>query len=147
MVTNLLLALILSFFLSSAVFLWLFYRHISKTLQQFITPEAEGKASPLANITDVAAGMFARAVIAQGKGLLMGLQSGAVRAEKAIASDIAEGAMQQTPVGALLTSFPALRKSLRRNPGLMDVALQFLANRQSRSPGNGSTESQPKFNL
>lgn len=112
----------------------------------FILPEGEGKPSPLAQAVDVACSFLARALIAQSKGFLMGLQSGQQRAEKAVKGDIAEGIVSQNPLGALLMSFPALKKTLRRNPALLDMALGNLSNNQMNVPG-GNGENSPKFNL
>ena len=148
MITNILLAFVVAWIVGFSAVVWWLSRRFMRTLKLFIEPESEGQPSPLAKVTDATASMFARAVIAQGKGLLMGLQSGAVRAEKAITADIQEGIAQQNPLGAMLTSFPALRKSLRRNPALMDVALQLFRRGGSQvreMNNNGGNGEQPRF--
>lgn len=138
--TNILLtviALLLALALGGAVAL--FFR-LRRVLVGFITPAKEGEPSPMAAIVDSASSMVARAIVAQAKTTLMGMQSGAVRAEQAVMADVAEAAVGDRfpAVGALLGSFPALRKSLRRNPALLDFALSKLAGAASKGGGNGN---------
>lgn len=78
----------------------------------------------------------------------MASQSAAVRAEKAIEGDIAEGLAAQNPIVAMaMQAFPKLGKTLRRNPELVDVVLAKLASKVSVAPGNGATSASPKFKL
>jgi len=80
----------------------------------------------------------------------MGKQSGAVRGETAVDADIAEDAlsMASPAVSAILSAFPALRRSLRRNPALLDLALSKIASRNAGVPATpGDGVGQPKFNL
>jgi len=104
-------------------------RDLQSTVRTFITPKGPEEASPLATIVDVGADMVARAVTARIKTSLMGSQSGVVRQEKAVDGAIAEDlARAAHPLaGTLLDAMPELRKTLRRNPGLLDFALQKLA--------------------
>jgi hypothetical protein len=121
-----LLANILLLSISLVAFYWV--RRTKDEIKAFITPLPDGNASPLAQTADALSSVFARAITAQLKTSFMGAQSGAVRAEKAIAGDIAEDLLNaQSPIaGALLSSFPALKKTLRRNPQLIDLALSKL---------------------
>lgn len=145
--TNILLGLILAFNIGVVATLMSLFFKYRKLILDFILPPEEGKPSALSLAIDVACSFLARALIAQYKGFLMGLQSGQARAEKAVKGDMAEGLIEQNPLGALLMSFPALKKTLRRNPALLDVALNSLGSRSGVSmPGNGGGES-PKFNL
>lgn len=125
------------------------YRYIEQVILGFITPESEGKPSPLATSLDVVAQMFARAITAQIKTTLMGLESGLVRGEKAVQGDIAVDLAGQTPLAGLLGAFPTLKKSLRRNPGLLDMALPVLASLAGKatSPGGNGSSGSPKFKL
>ena len=59
----------------------------------------------------------------------MGQQSGQVRQEKAVEGAIAEDLVRAAHplAGTLLDAMPELRKTLKRNPGLLDFALSKLA--------------------
>jgi len=126
-------------------------RDLHSTIRDFVTPKGPEEASPLASVVDVAADMVARAVTARIKTSLMGQQSGQVRQEKAVDGAIAEDlARAAHPLaGTLLDAMPELRKTLRKNPGLLDFALSKLAAMQQPShttttlvptpnPNNGS---------
>lgn len=128
---------------------WLFFK-FKATFISFISPIDEKTGSPLSQTASALSDMIARSIMAQAKGFLLGLQSGQNRAEKAIAADVATdnaGALLPN----LLNSFPTLKRSLRRNPQLMDLAMQFLANKLGTT-GNGhqpvtTANEQVKFNL
>lgn len=152
MITNILLLTILLVLLSVIGFLIYEFFKFWRMAIDFITPQEEGKPSPLALAVDAGAIFLARALLAQAKGFLMGLQSGQARGEKAVQADLVEGLAGQNPITALLMSFPALRKTIRRNPALMDVALNTLVNKAGVSglvvgQGNNHNGEQPKFNL
>jgi len=70
----------------------------------------------------------ARAVVARIKTSLMGSQSGQVRQEKAVEGAIAEDVARAAHplAGTLLDAMPELRKTLRKNPHLLDFALSKL---------------------
>jgi len=103
-------------------------RDLTSTLRVFVTPKGPEEASPLASVVDVGADMVARAITARIKTSLMGQQSGQVRQEKAVDGAIAEDlARAAHPLaGTLLDAMPELRKTLRKNPGLLDFALSKL---------------------
>jgi len=103
-------------------------RELQATIREFVTPKGPDEASPLASVVDVGADMVARAVTARIKTSLMGQQSGQVRQEKAVEGAIAEDlARAAHPLaGTLLDAMPELRKTLRKNPGLLDFALSKL---------------------
>ena len=154
---NILLALILTILVVWSVVAVLVYRKITRVITQFVTPTSENQPSPFALLIDSVSSMFGRSIVAQAKSTLMGVQSGAKRAETAIAGDIAEGVIEsQSPMlGGLLNSFPALKKTLRRNPQLVDMAMQFMSAKgqsnqshsvSSVSPG-GNGHSTVKFKL
>lgn len=128
---------------------FLTFRRVKASFEAFVTPPSEGQPSPLANATDAIAGQFGRAITASIKTTLMGYSSGIVRAEKGLQGDVAEDVARQTPLGGLLDSFPTVRRTLRKNPGLLDLALGLLANRgngHATDPG-ATTNYQPKFKL
>ena len=112
----------------------------------FVSPVAEGQPSPLAATAEVGAEMIARAVMARAKMTFAGLSSGVVRQEKAVEGDIAEDMARMSPiVDGLLDSFPALKKTLRKNPALLDMALSKLGQLQGNRSGavNGGQASSP----
>lgn len=150
MLTNILLTSILVLLLLVIVAISIIFFRAYRAFNVFISPSEPGKPSPMALAVDAASAFIARALLAQFKGFLMGLQSGQSRGEKAIQGDLIEGLAAQNPIAAVLMSFPALRKSLRRNPSLMDVALSALSNKMGLShSSNGDNEKSgsPKFKL
>ena len=123
-------------------------RDLQRTVREFVTPKGPEEASPLANVVDVGADMVARAVTARIKTSLMGQQSGLVRQEKAVDGAIAEDlARAAHPLaGTLLDAMPELRKTLRKNPGLLDFALSKLASMQQTAPTTTTLVSKPNPN-
>lgn len=120
----------------------------------FITPVDDKTPSPAAQVADQISSMFARALVAQAKASFMGKQSGEARAQAAIDGDIAlDLAVQASPlIGALANSFPALKKTLRRNPQLLDLVLSKLggggsAGAPAPSNGNNGHHLQTTFKL
>lgn len=124
------------------------YLQIFRLFQQFrtfIAPQSEGKASPLANVTQVAADMIGRGISASLKTTFMGKQSAAVRGENAVKADIVTDtiSMANPAIGAVLESFPSLKKTLTRNPALLDFALSRVIPGKApaetaASPNNGA---------
>jgi len=111
-------------------------RDLQRTFEAFVRPKGPEEASPLASCVDVGADMVARAVTARIKTSLMGSQSGQVRQEAAVDGAIAEDlARAAHPLaGTLLDSMPELRKTLRKNPALLDFALSKLDAMQQQKP-------------
>jgi len=99
---------------------------LERGVESFIIPESEGKPSHLARTAEVFADMIGRSVSATAKATFMGKQGADIRGQAAVEGDIAEDTAKQSAVGSLLTSFPTLRKSIRRNPQLLDVAMAIL---------------------
>jgi len=98
------------------------------TVRSFVTPKGPDEASPLANVVDVGSDMVARAIMARAKTTFMGQLSGQVRQEKAVEGAIAEDVARNAHplAGTLLDAMPELRKTLRKNPQLLDFALSKL---------------------
>lgn len=149
LVTNILLAGVLIILVGCIVAIWSIYGRILTTIATWTTQPDEKTPSPLGNFVDTIAQMFARALVALVKTTQMGELSGVVRAEKAVNSAIAEDLVSQQPVlSAILQQFPALKKTLRRNPQLMDMAIQSLS---KIAPGSGSRSGNnsngPQFRL
>jgi len=109
-------------------------RDLQSTIREFVTPKGPDEASPLASVVDVGADMVARAVTARIKTSLMGSQSGQVRQEKAVEGAIAEDMVRAAHplAGTLLDAMPELRKTLKKNPQLLDFALSKLAGMQEK---------------
>jgi hypothetical protein len=113
-------------------------KRISDQFKEFITPPKDKNGgilpSPLGRFIDASAVLIGRAITMQLKATFMAGESAAKRAGSAIAGDIAEGLAEQNPlIAGALNMFPKLRKTLRRNPGLVDMAL-------SRFGGGGNGE-------
>jgi len=111
-------------------------RDLQETFGEFVRPKGPEEASPLANCVDVGADMVARAVTARIKTSLMGSQSGQVRQEKAVEGAIAEDVARAAHplAGTLLDAMPELRKTLRKNPALLDFALSKLSAMTQQQP-------------
>jgi hypothetical protein len=130
-----------------ALFKWEIFKFY-RTIREFVTPPAKNQPSPLGGAVSAVSDQIARSIVSQAKATFMAGESAAVRADKAVQGDIAVDVASQNPlVSGLMAQFPTLKKSLRRNPQLLETALSYLASRQSGGvPGNGSS-SQAKFKL
>lgn len=93
--------------------------------------------------------ILGRAIMMQAKATFMGKQSGEARGKTAVAGDIAIDSVAGSPIATILDSFPSLKKSIRRNPALLDMALSFLSKNGSNNNGSSSSQetTQTKFNL
>jgi hypothetical protein len=122
---------------------------LSRIIRAFIIPTGESEPSPLAKTIDAASIIVARSLVAQLKTTFMGKQSGEVRGEHAVQGDMALDVANQSPLGSILTAFPSLGKSMRRNPQLLDLAMGVASKYMGKvsTGGNGSSSSQPKFKL
>jgi len=119
---------------------------VQAQVTSFVTPVSEGQPSPLATTTEVAADMVARAIVARAKTTFMGQASGLVRQEKAVDADIAEDVARSNPlIDSVLSAFPAVRKTLRKNPMLLDMVLSKVGEMQAKSQqgANGSANTSP----
>ena len=103
-------------------------------VRDYITPPGDGENSPLVNELGTIADMFSKAVMMNAKATFMGMQSGAKRGERAAAAEVAEATIGGVNplIGMLMKSFPAVGKSLAKNPELLDLALTKLM------PGTGA---------
>ena len=121
---------------------------INAQLVAFVSPVSEGAPSPLATIVETTADMFSRSMMASAKMTFAGLSSGAVRQEAAIAGDIAVDMATMNPViEGLLSSFPSLKKTLRKNPALLDLAVAKLTEKIGSGPGPGPGPTQSQMPL
>jgi hypothetical protein len=112
-------------------------KRISDQFKMFITPPREGEASPLGKFVDASAIMIGRAITAQLKATFMSGEASAARQGKAIAGDIAEDLASQNPIlGTIMSMFPRVSKSIRRNPKLVDLALSQLGGGGAHAESN-----------
>lgn len=124
------------------------FRSIYRDILEFITPPAENEPSKLANVCQSLSEMVGRSLVAQVKGFLMGKQSGEVRGANA---EIGAG-LDQTALGGIVNMLPkSVKRSLIKNPALLDYAMGFMAKHAGGSPAlenhdNGSNH-QVKFKL
>lgn len=153
MITDILLVMILLVLAASIVSMVLIARRVKQTILDFIVPREQGKPSDLAITAEVLASMIGRAVTAQIKTTLMGMQSGENRGQASINGAIAQDRANQMGFGNLLQSFPVLSRTIKKNPSLMDFAMNVLAQRMAGTSGNhpsngsGPEAESPKFNL
>jgi hypothetical protein len=147
---NILLTLILLSILSGLLFVAVIcmkIRGVFNEFRQFISAPDEKTPSPLAQLVSAMSDIAARSIVARIKATFMGKQSGAVRAEGAVDEAIAQDQVNgMNPLlGSVLDSFPTLKKSLLKNPALIDFALSKFGN--LGGTGNGSiNSSQPSDN-
>jgi hypothetical protein len=105
-------------------------RNIYTEFRLFITAPDDKTPSPLAELVNAMSDIAARAIVARIKGTFMGKQSGESRANSAVDGAIAEDQVNSVNplIGSILNSFPTLKKSLLKNPALVDFAMSKLAN-------------------
>ena len=146
MFTNILLILIIAGFAGALLGAWLAGRRLRAVVLDFLTAAEPGSPSPLATAADILASMIGRAVAAQLKTSLMGMESGLKRGERTIEEAASADIMAQSPLSGILDGFPTVKKTLRRNPQLLDAALGLISKMGGSqvSPGNGS---RPRFSL
>jgi len=108
---------------------------VQDRIVEYITPTGS-EPSALSKSWEAASDEVARAIMARAKMTFGGLSSGVVRGEQAVEGDIAEDtARASSPIiDGLLSSYPSLRKTLRKNPALLDFAISKLA---SMAQANG----------
>lgn len=153
MITNILLTIVIICMVVAGLMAWYLLRYLHGVVRDFVSPEGDGQPSPLAKAMDAGASMLGRAIIAQAKTTLMGQASGQVRAGQAIDANITDDLLSTNPLAStLLGQFPSLRKTLRRNPQLADMAIAALARRFGGNNGGRGFDgsgavSSPKFQL
>lgn len=130
--------------LAGGVWIALRVRTIYGQIVYMLTPEADGKQSPIAGIAAGLASLAGRAAAVEVKTTLMGHASAQSRQLSAIQGDIAEDvAAAQPGLPGLLSAFPSLGKRIRKNPGLLDLAAPLLSrwmasNAQPTTSANGN---------
>jgi len=133
-------------------------RNIYRQFQEFITPVDDKQGSPLFQLTDAISQVFSRTLIAQAKTIFMAKESGIVRGQNRVDQDIADDMLSQANplIAGILSQFPQLKKTLTRNPALIDYAVSKLAGKLpvvsdhttgDLSTSNNHKSEQVKFDL
>lgn len=122
-----LLVLIFSVLTYAVIKIWRVYQGF----RSFITAPDDKTPSAFAQTVEASGEIIARALVAQAKATFMGKQSGQARGEQSLQGAFIQDQASQLggPAGLLagvLTSFPAVRKVLIKNPGLIDLALGMI---------------------
>jgi hypothetical protein len=119
-------------------------RNIWGEIIGFVSPPAEGQPSPLAVTGKAIADQIGASIVNHLKAYLANKESLAVRQANAVEGDLAlDIASQNQLLNVALASFPNLRKTLRKNPALLGLALERLGGSSSLVasapgvPGNG----------
>jgi len=94
-------------------------------LISFITPDEAGKPSAMAVVASTYADMLSRSFVSQIKATFMGQASGKSRGEAAVDVGLAEA--QSPLLGMAISAIPSLGKTLKRNPALLDYAMNTLS--------------------
>jgi len=147
--TNILLIALLTVNVALLTFVGVYTLRFRSLFRSFVTSPDEKTPSPFAELVSNISDVFSRSVLAGAKTTFMGLQSGLVRGEKAVGADIAEDIISaKNPLlGAALDSFPSLRKTLRRNPKLIDIVAQRLLDKSTPAPAGSNHSDQFSFKL
>lgn len=131
--------LILAIYVYSLVRTWLLYRRVKRMIESFLVSSDANTPSQFATLIDTIARSAGHAIALEVKTTLMGKASAESRQLAAMQADISGDAATSVPgLGALLAASPSLGKRLRRNPGLMDLAMQYLPHLLGRSAGPGA---------
>lgn len=145
---NIVLTVLVVLLLACGAVMWVLWRRICEIVWDFIAPQGDNKPSKLANILQIFADMVGRSIASTLKSTFMGLESGLKRSEQAVQGEIVEAQASQNPIlASVLESFPKLKKTLKRNPALIDVALGMMAKRNGGTSSIGAGSETPKFKL
>jgi hypothetical protein len=120
---------------------------ISQLATSYFTAPDENTPSEFARLVDNASQVLASRLVQTAKSTFMGLQSGQARLDQAVQGDLVQDlASQANPlVGAVLSSFPALRKRVAKSPEVLPLVLD-LVNKLRSGPGNDGNN-QGKFDF
>lgn len=102
-------------------------RGVYNQLLDFISPIDDKTPSPLGTLVANVAHHAGQGIAQEIKTTLMGKSSGESRLEKAAQGELALAVAEQNPkMAAIMQAMPAFGKSVRKNPGLLELAMQFL---------------------
>lgn len=134
-------------FLAFLLYISLQFRKKYRDITAFLTPIADNQASPLAKTFEAISEMIGRAIVASLRGFLLGQKSIETRQASATAGE----EMSASPLGGLVNMLPiSLKKSLIKNPQLLDLAMGYMSKDNHRSSGSGGgsgTSAPAKFKL
>lgn len=126
------ITLCLLVFLASFLVVLIKIRRKYNDIVDFITPPGDKLPSKLAQVSEALSEMIGRAIVASLRGFLLGQKSIEARQANAEAGE----AVESSPLGGLVNILPiSLKKSLIKNPQMLDLAMGFL----SRSGGSGGS--------
>jgi len=132
--------------------IFLVRRSIINTTRAYFEPKTPGTPSEFGQALDNISQMFAARIMASLKATFMGVNSGLARGEKALEEAAqTDLASQASPLAGMAMRMPTVARLIRRNPGLLDLAMPFLSKMAAGSatgsspgavapsaPGNGS---------
>jgi uncharacterized membrane protein len=153
---NIILAGILITNIVLLVGLYIAFRKIKQTkdglldyYREFVEPAAEGEPSPMALLVSSMGDVLARSIMAQAKAALMGMQSGEVRREKSLNADAAMSLLEAAnpTVGTIVSGIPGIRTFVKKNPRIIDLAIQKFMNKGQSSLVPAENHSQTEFKL
>lgn len=151
MITALLAAILLAIICLFA-FCYLIFRKIQGIINQiiaFVSPQEEGKPSPLANFIEASSVIASKTLANEAKAMIMQAQSViSHNAHTAAVAGVEQMATNASPwLGVLLQMLPKkLKTQLGSNGQLIDMALSR-TNSQSTAVQSGNNGSHPKFKL
>jgi hypothetical protein len=127
----------------------LFYLKLKQSLVRFsrdmFEAQDENTPSQFAQVVTSVSTIQAQHISSSLKSVFMGVQSVDNRNERALEADAM--ADQNPTMAAIMESFPAVAKRVRKNPSLAGLAFEVLGRMSSRgTPGNNSAPG-VKFNL
>ena len=100
-------------------------------LRAYFESQEPGEKSQFAAFIDILSETFAQKMVMTLKTTFMGMQSVDRRNEQRLETDLVKDmASQENPlIGALLNQFPAVARRIAKNPELMGLAMNMLANK------------------
>lgn len=129
-------------FLALSFYVLLKIRAKYREIVDFVTPLSNGQPSQLAVVSEALAEMVGRAIVASLRGFLLGQKSIEARQANAEAGE----AMTASPLGGIVNMLPvSLKKSLIKNPQLLDLAMGYLS-KTGAGGGNGGHQTLSKVN-
>ena len=125
---------------------WLEIRQLQHNIRMFFTPPGGDEPSEFAEVVNTVGKALGRSAAMEAKTTMMGKASGEARLETAIQGDMLNDTINhKSPVlGALLESFPTLKKRASKNPAVIEYLLNHLPSiipgHGTSTPGNGSAD-------
>lgn len=136
---NILIACLITIILFALGYFAYKLRRFEQAFASFVTAPDEKTPSLFASTVDNISRTVGHGVAIELKTTFMGIQSGAKRAEQAVMNDIVQDTVQEASplAGAVLESFPSLKKTIAKNPALLDVLLSRVMGGMASKTNNG----------